>query len=484
MLLRDRAVSACCRAALLVMAVSAALAVAPPPALAAEALLYRIFLQDGSTLVSYGDFARVADRVVFSIPIGGLDTPSPTLHLVSIAESAVDWERTDGYAQATRARHYAATQGEADFDALSAEVALALHSVSLTKEPERRLALATDASRKLAAWPTAHHGYRASDVAQLSALLDEAVAELRVAAGLPRVDLTLVVTGGPLPANVPELPPPTLRESIEQAFTAASVTEDPTERVSLLQAIVSGLGAEGKTEGQTEGRAERRAEAKLNWTSALHARASAALSQELKTDKSYGDLVARMVTSADERARRADVGGIEKLVTAVLKADDRLGRRRPQTTAALLATLDGRLDAARRLRLARDAWEMRREGLTSYQRRIRPAFDRLRRSSAGLEQIRQLSGPSPEALTPLAARLTEAWREMKNVRPPAEAASVHNLLVSALQLAIRAASSRRLAITGSDMNTAWEASAAAAGALLMSERAQEDLRKLATPPGL
>ena len=33
------------------------------------------------------------------------------------------------------------------------------------------------------------------------------------------------------------------------------------------------------------------------------------------------------------------------------------------------------------------------------------------------------------------------------------------------------------------MNTAWEASAAAAGALLMFERAQEDLRKLTTPPG-
>jgi hypothetical protein len=191
-----------------------------------------------------------------------------------------------------------------------------------------------------------------------------------------------------------------------------------------------------------------------------------------------------MVTSADERARRADVGGIEKLVTTVLKADDRLGRRRPQTTAALLATLDGRLDAARRLRLARDAWEMRRDGLSGYQRRIRPAIERLRRSSAGLEQIRQLSGPSPEALTPLAARLTEAWREMKNIRPPTEAASVHSLLVNALQLAIRAASSRRQAITGTDMNTAWEASAAAAGALLMSERAQEDLRKLATPPGL
>jgi hypothetical protein len=208
------------------------------------------------------------------------------------------------------------------------------------------------------------------------------------------------------------------------------------------------------------------------------------LQQELATDKSYRELVARMVTSADARLKRADVGGIEKLVAAVLKADDRLGRRRPQTTAALLATLDARLDAARRLRLARDAFAVRRDALMAYQRRLKPVLERLRKSASGLEQIRQLSGPAPSALTPLAARVTDAWRELKSVRPPAEAEALHSLLVNALQLAIRAASSRRLAVSGTDMNTAWEASAAAAGALLMFERAQEDLRKLTTPPGL
>jgi hypothetical protein len=101
-----------------------------------------------------------------------------------------------------------------------------------------------------------------------------------------------------------------------------------------------------------------------------------------------------------------------------------------------------------------------------------------------LEQIRQLSGPSPEALVPLAARVTDGWRDLKSIRPPAEAESVHNMLVSATQLAIRAATSRQMAIKTADMNVAWEASAAAAGALLMLERAQEDLRKLTTPPGL
>lgn len=471
MLLQDRARPARQRVTWLAGALSAALALAPVSVSAADALLYRIFLQDGSTLVSYGDYARVADRVVFSIPVGGLDSPSPTLHLVSISETAVDWERTDSYAQATRARQYAATQGEADFDVLSNDVARALHDVAMTKDPARRLALATDARRMLTTWPAAHHGYRASDVAQLAALLDDAVGELRVAAGLPRIDLALVASASPLPPNVPEMPAPTLRESIELAFKASTVTQDPTERVALLEAIVSGMPSGQPIE-------------KGSWTSVVHARASAELAKEIKTDRSYRDLVTRAVTAADERAKRADVGGIERIVASVLKADDRLGRRRPQTTAALLATLDGRLDSARRLRLARDAWAIRRDGLATYERRIRSAVDRLRKSTTGLEQIRQLSGPSPEALVPLASRVTDGWRELKNIRPPAEAEAIHNLLISALQLAIRAAASRQMAIKTADMNTAWEASAAAAGALIMLERAQEDLRKLTAPPGL
>jgi len=237
MFIRDRVVRPCRWGALLVLPL-VALTLDAAPASAADALLYRIFLRDGSTLVSYGDYARVADRVVVSIPIGGLEEATPTLHLVSISESSVDWERTDQYAAATRARHYATTQGEADFDSLSTDVARALHDVATTKDAARRLALATEARRMLSDWPASHYGYRATDVAQLSALLDDAVGELRVAAGLPRVDLSLVATAAPLPPNVPEIPPPTLRESIEQAFRAASVVDDPSERVSLLEAIV------------------------------------------------------------------------------------------------------------------------------------------------------------------------------------------------------------------------------------------------------
>jgi hypothetical protein len=434
-----------------------------------EALLFRVFLRDGSTLVSYGDFTRMADKVVLSIPLGAVDGPSPPLHLVSISEAAVDWERTDRYAAATRARHYAATRGEADFGELSTHVARALNDVARTKDPVKRLELATEARKTLTAWPAAHYGYRASDVAQLTALLDDAVSELRTAAGLPRIDLALVATAMPEMPDEPELPAPSAQEATNHALAAASIAGDPSERVSLLQAVMDSLGPAAASEP--------------GWSSLARAKAAAGLTTELKIDKDYRDLVSRTLAAADDRAKRADVSGIERLLRNVLKADDRLGRRRPDTTAALLATLDGKLDSARRLRLAQDAWTIRQRGLREYQGRIRTAVRAFRQSVSGLEQIRQLAGPSPPALQPLALRLTDAWAALKTVRAPSEAEPAHTMMVTAVQMALRAASSRRLAVNATDMQRAWEASSAAAGALLMFERAQEELKKLGTPPG-
>jgi hypothetical protein len=472
------------RFAFVVVAAALALASGPGAARAIavqraiDALLYRIFLRDGSTLVSYGDFARVADRVVFSIPLGAVEGPQPPLHLVSIAEAAVDWERTDRYAEAMRARRYAATRGEVDFEALSADVAKALNDIALIKQPAQRLTVATEARRRLADWPAKHYGYRASDVAQLATLLDDAIGEFRAAAGLSRVDLSLVATADGRVPDVPELPAPSERESIDQAFAAAAVVSDPTERVSLLEAIAYSLGpaprpAPGAVTG-TSGSSP--------WTEVMRAKAGTALAAEVKIDREYRTLVDRVIERADERTKRANVAGIEALLNEVLAADDKLGRKRPETTAALLATLDSRLDSARRLRLARDAWTTRRQGLLRYERSVRSSIEAFRRSSAGLQQIRQLSGPSPSALQPIAIRLSDALAELKRVSAPVEAEPVHSSIANAVQTAIRAASLRRVAVATGDMATAWEAASAAAGALLMFDRAQDELRKLSSPP--
>ena len=438
-----------------------------PAAASAEAVLYRIYLTDGSTLVSYGEFARVAGRVVFSMPIGGTANTAPDLQLVTLADGAVDWERTERYAESVRANRYAETRGEEDFKRLSAEIARTLSAISVTKDPVKRLAIADAARKMLSDWPSRNYGYRAQDVVQLTALLDEVVSELRVAAGQSRFDLNLVATTT-TPPPVALLPAPAFRESIEQAFTAARLTPEPIERISLLSAVVQVLGA---SRDET-------------WAAALHARASADLSQEVRTEKSYADLTAQTLLAAEDRLKRADVRGLEALVKKVLAADDRLGRRRPLTTSALLATLDARVAEARRVRLARDSWAIRQQVVQSYQASIKPAMDQFRRSVPGLEEIRQLAGPSSDTLGKLSDRVKRGAHDLTRMRPATDFQPVHGMLLSAFNMASQAIATRQTAIRTMNMETAWQAASAAAGALLMFERANEDLGQLAKPPQL
>ena len=84
--------------------------------------LFRVFLNDGTAVVSYGEFARVGDRVVFSMPIGAVSAVSsttPNLHVVNIPAAAVDWAATSKYAESARFAHYVATNAEADYAALT-----------------------------------------------------------------------------------------------------------------------------------------------------------------------------------------------------------------------------------------------------------------------------------------------------------------------------------------------------------------------------
>ena len=183
------------------------------------------------------------------------------------------------------------------------------------------------------------------------------------------------------------------------------------------------------------------------WEAALHLRAATELSTELRIDQSYRDLSASSIAAASARAARGDVAGVQGLQQSVLKADDRLGRRRPQESAALLAFLDLRLDEARRVRLARDAWMVRAESFTAYRAGIAPAIDELRRSQRWLENIRELAGPSPRLLPRLEQRLVMAKQRLAAVSPPAELDAAHGLFGAAFQMARRAVSARRNAVS-------------------------------------
>ena len=432
---------------------------------AADSVLYRLFLNDGTSIVSYGEFARVAGRVVLSIPLGD-PSQSPALQLISIPETSVDWLRTDRYSDAVRAKRYAETRGENDFALLSARVTEALNQITMTSDPARRLAMAVEARGNLARWPYDNFGYRAADVAHLVGMLDEVISELRVAAGQSSFDVSLVAN---ITASPPEdlLPAPSFRETMEQAVAAAAATPEAAERISLLDAVSTALQEPAKAGG---------------WAAALRLRASTDLAGELRINKAYSALSSSTIAMATTRVTRGDVPGVQALVQSVLKADDRLGRRRPQETSALLQLLDLRLDEARRVRLARDAWIVRQDSFKAYRAAIAPAIAEFRASSALLENIKQLAGPEPRLLPHLEQRLVMARLQLAAITPPPDLQSVHALFTSTLQMAKRAATARRDAISSGQMTLAWEASSAAAGALLLFQNASEELDRLTTPP--
>ena len=58
-------------------------------AAASDPMLFRLFLTDGTSLVSYGEFARVDDRVVFSLASGSVE--EPRLQVATLPASRIDW---------------------------------------------------------------------------------------------------------------------------------------------------------------------------------------------------------------------------------------------------------------------------------------------------------------------------------------------------------------------------------------------------------
>ena len=435
---------------------------------AADAVLLRLFLTDGTAVVSYGEYARVADRVVFSMPVGS--DAEPVLHLVNLPAGAVDWSKTARYADSARADRYAVTSGESDYALLTARVAQTLNGIVTAPEAGQRLALALQARRELEQWPREHHGYRATDVRQILGMLDEIITELQVAAGGTRFDLSLVAVAEP-PAPMTLLPPPSLQASIAQALTVAKLVDVAADRASLLTVIIGALDRNASALPPEWVRRERRG-------------AVDAIAAEARVDRAYGAMTRQALRAASTAAGHADVAAVENLLDVVARRDEQLGRRRPDEVNALLAAVQVRLDAARRLRLARDRWIMRQGAFVAYQQSIKGAIEEFGRSRARLESIRRLAGPEASVLVTLGTRLETATRRLGQVQPPDEFRAAHALLVSASKLATSAVDIRREAIRSGSLATAWDASAAAAGAMMLVSRARSEIDTLFKFPQL
>jgi hypothetical protein len=438
-------------------------------AAADDVTLLRVFLKDGTSLVSYGELARVDNRVVFSMPTSAASS-MPQLHLVNIDEAHVDWDRTTRYAESARAERYLATRAETDYALLTGEIAQALNDISLASDPERRLAIAEQSRKRLAEWPPNHFNYKQDEVREMLGMLDLAIADLRAAAGVERFDLNFITPERPRSAER-LLPPPTPREAIEQVLIAARLSSVPADRISLLTVALGSLERDA-------------ALLPAEWAGRVRASTMAEIEAEAETDRAYQALTARALRHGAVQARAADVRGLQNLLTSVLNQDAELGFRRPDSVAALLAAIDEQLDAARRLRLARDRWQIRLPELRRYHTAMTLTLAGLDRAKGWLEDIRALAGPAPPLLSSVQQAAGQVLKAGGLIVPPDEMRAAHGLVLSAAQLADTAARIRREAVLSGDFARAWDAASAAAGALMLIERARGDIQAVLQQPRL
>jgi hypothetical protein len=125
---------------------------------------------------------------------------------------------------------------------------------------------------------------------------------------------------------------------------------------------------------------------------------------------------------------------------------------------------------------------MRAQTFAAYRTAVAPMIDELRRSTRALENIRELAGPSPRSLPRLEQRLVTGRERLTAVSPPAELGAAHSLFGAAFQMARRAVATRGNAVSSRDMKLAWDAASAAAGALMLLDRAAEELDRQTSPP--
>ncbi len=436
---------------------------ARPPA----PLLFRVILKDGTALASYGEFARVGDRVVFSMPIGAEGTTR--LQTVNLPASTVNWETTTRYAEATRYAQYVATRAEADFAMLTGDIARALNEIRLTSDPARRLQIAQQARRLLNGWPADHYGYRSADVREMSTLLDETVSQIRASMGVREFDFSLVAIVDP--PSMPLLPAPTLAQSIEQTMAVARASDVPAERMAMLATVLSIID-------ESNGKLPK------EWASRARAAARSTLEAETEASRKYAKLAAGAMRSANAAASDGDVRGVEKSIKKATRKAQGLGRPRDEDVAALMAALQERLDAARRLRLMRDQWQRSVKAFGEYKSSIASAVDTIDKLRPRLEDVRSLAGPPVGALPDMIQRFERAYRQLRMIRPPAEMSSAHATLLSAAELGQQAARTRERATMTGDVRLAWDASAAASGSIMMLAQGRQQVEIVSRPPEL
>jgi hypothetical protein len=259
------------------------------------------------------------------------------------------------------------------------------------------------------------------------------------------------------------LPAPTTEDRVRLAVAAARAADAAEDRLAILRA------AEAAAVGHAD-------------AAALVRDIRDELTREREITGAYTALSADLRARADAAMRLGDATAVSA-VRAELDARDRtLGGRRPGLMTGLAAELDHMLVRAHAHREALDRYARVRRSLLDYERSVRPimsGFDGLTPIFGALKEHRYTSLDRVERAS---TRVRAFESGLEKIAAPEDLADVHATLVSALRMAGYACARRRLATATRKPGFDDEASAAAAGAMLLVETARDQLVARLYPP--
>jgi hypothetical protein len=199
------------------------------------------------------------------------------------------------------------------------------------------------------------------------------------------------------------------------------------------------------------------------------------LQLEMSAERSY----AALTVEIRKRALVAEAAGkpaaIDRLQSELLGRDRQFGFRRPRTVQDLIEELRIARASAVARKDALDKYAAVRGRLLDYETAVRPAFSALDGLRSLLQYYRELRVVSFERTVAAGERFEQLRGQIESVTPPQEASAIHATLISALRMAVEATVRRREAAATNALPTMGAASSAAAGALLLGDRARDDL---------
>jgi len=428
---------------------------------------FRIFLKDGKNVSCVGEYALVGDRIVFTMAIGGIGAPAQT-PFMSLPVSVVDLPRTAAYVASVRRAYYAATRGEADFQAISTDVSLTLELIKTTEDRKQRLDMAIDARRRLLTWSHDNYGYRAVEVRDLAAQFDSVIASLRTQAGESAASLDLVSSDAGDVRVEPLLPPMGLRESIEAALSLAPASDHAADRETLLRSVLAVLD-----------------DSALKADPALRLDVMHRLDDELEADREYAEVSTDLLHRADAALEKGDVQAADSLAESLTARERTPGALRASDLRMLADDLAAKIEATRAYRLALDHYALMRPKLLQYERDVRGVMAGLDGLKPILDSIREMSGaPGYHYLDLADARLARLQAELPRIAVPDDliVRQVQSTLASALAMAREACARHRRVLVADNVEVAREGSAAATAAQMLVAQARVDLIARLYPP--